>query len=61
MVSFAIEPTNMLLLIGKCNAYQAALDEVSGNEFFKYFATIPRRVCNKKDYHMNHIVQKIDS
>ncbi len=51
----------MLLLIGKCNAYEATLDEVSGNEFFKYFATILGRVCNKKDYHMNHIVQKVDS
>ncbi len=61
MVSFAIEPTSMLLLIGKCNAYEATLDEVSGNEFFKYFATILGRVCNKKDYHMNHIVQKVDS
>jgi len=25
----------LFLLIGKCNAYQAALDEVGGNEFFR--------------------------
>jgi hypothetical protein len=31
----------LLLLIGKCNIYQAALDEVGGNEFFRYLATIP--------------------
>jgi hypothetical protein len=31
----------LLLLIGKCNTYQAALDEVGGNEFFRYLATIP--------------------
>jgi hypothetical protein len=61
VVSLATEPTNMLLVIGKCNAYQVTLDEVGGNKFFKYFATIPGRVCNKKEYHMNHIVQKIDS
>jgi hypothetical protein len=33
-----------LLLIGKCNAYQAALDEVGGEEFFRYFPNISGRV-----------------
>lgn len=27
----------LLLLIGKCSTYQAALDEVGGEEFFRYF------------------------
>jgi hypothetical protein len=34
----------LLLLIGKCNAYQAALDEVGGEEFFRYFPNISGRV-----------------
>jgi len=29
------QAAQLLLLIGKCNAYQAALDEVGGNEFFR--------------------------
>jgi hypothetical protein len=44
MVLIITKPASMLLLIGKCNAYQATLDEVGGNEFFKYFATILGRV-----------------
>jgi hypothetical protein len=33
----------LLLLIGKCNAYQAALDEVGGNEFVRYLGNHPMK------------------
>ena len=41
----------LLLLIGKCSTYQAALDEVGGEEFFRYFMsaelTIPSCKADK--------------